>query len=86
MKRNQRICGLRKRAVVCLMGTSFAFPLGLLENCNIADFQTTSTVTLSTRDVASYLVRGLILTPIETVINTGLDYVFDRFADNDNEG
>jgi hypothetical protein len=49
----------------------------------LSDFTTTSTVTLDTREVVSYLVRSFILTPIETAINNGIDKVFEQLEDED---
>ncbi|GMU80248.1 MAG: hypothetical protein IT450_06040 [Phycisphaerales bacterium] len=47
-----------------------------LGSCDFTEF--TTTVTLDSRQVVEFLVRGAILTPIEEAINQGIDYVFDK--------
>ena len=72
--------GVRKMAVVSLTAMLFAFPLG---SCDLGEFTSTSTVTLSGREVVSYLVRSLVLTPIQTALDQGIDRFFDEFEDED---
>lgn len=47
-----------------------------LSSCDFSEF--TTTVTLDSRDVVEFLVRGAILTPLEEAIDQGIDYVFDK--------
>jgi hypothetical protein len=61
-----------------LLGTVFAFG-----GCNFGEFTASSTVTLDGREVVSSLIRGLILTPIESAIDASIDRVFDQFDDDD---
>lgn len=85
MAKYKRLRGWRKLVVVSTLGTTFAFPWGLLGGCDLGEFTTSSTVTLSGREVASFLVRSAILTPIENAINLGVDWLFDRIDKNDAE-
>ena len=54
-----------------------ALPLGA---CNLEDFSTTTTTTLSGREVVSFLVRSALLTPIENFIN---GRIADFFGDDE---
>lgn len=84
--RNARQLALwRRRLIVGTMGTTFAIPGFLLNGCNLGEFTTTSTVTLSGREVTSFLVRTALLTPIENAVNAGVDWFFNRFDDEDDD-
>jgi len=73
MKGYKRVRGLRRLALVCTAGTALAFG-----GCNLGEFTTSSTVTLSGREVLTYLVRSALLTPIQTAIDQGIDNLFDK--------
>lgn len=77
MRKTKRLSGWRKRMIILTTGTTMAFPMGLLSSCDLSDFTTTSTVTLSARDVILYFARSAILTPIENAITQGIDKLFD---------
>jgi hypothetical protein len=68
----------RYGALIC--GTALAFPFG---RCNFGEFTSTSTVTLDSRQVIAFLVRGAILTPIEQAIDAGVNRLFDAFQQED---
>ena len=70
--------GIRKYVLASTLGTTLA-----IGSCNLSDFSTTSTVTLDSREVVSFLVRSWLLTPIETLINNGIDKFFDQFDDDE---
>jgi hypothetical protein len=80
MSRNRRLQGWRGMASLMAMGTVFQFG-----SCDLGEFQSTSTVTLSGREVVSFLVRSWVLTPIENAIDTGVERFFDRFDDEDDD-
>ncbi len=76
MKRT-RLQGWRNLAMAGMLGSVCAFG-----SCNLSEFTSTSTVTLSGREVVSFLVRSWLLTPIETAVNNGINNFFDQFEDN----
>lgn len=82
MKTYKRVSGLKKLAVLSMMGTTFAFPLGA---CNISDFTatTTTTTTLSGPEVIAALVRSTILTPIDNFITDRINAFFEQLADDE---
>ena len=80
MKAYKRMYGLRKLVAVGMLGTVLAFPFG---GCDLGEFTTTTTTTLSGREVIAYLVRSVLLTPLETAVNNGIDALFDRLEDED---
>lgn len=75
-----RLTGLRKYALSALLGTTLA-----LGSCNLGEFTSTSTVTLSGREVVSFLVRSLILTPIQDVIDRGVNNLFDKIEGDEDD-
>ncbi len=77
MHKPTRLRGLRRTAALAIFGTLFA-----TGGCDSDEFTTTSTVTLNTRDVASFLIRSWVLTPIENAIENGLDNLFDVEEDD----
>ncbi|HMQ16678.1 MAG TPA: hypothetical protein PKC49_11960 [Phycisphaerae bacterium] len=77
-KQAVRVAGWRRRAAFSISALAAAFPFS---GCNFGEF--TSTVTLDGRQVVTYLVRSAILTPIQTAIDGGIDYLFDRLEDGD---
>ena len=83
MRKTKRLSGWRKRMIVLTTGTTMAFPTGLLSSCDLDDFTTTSTVTLSARDVILYFARSAILTPIENALTQGIDRLFDNDEESD---
>jgi hypothetical protein len=68
---------LRRLAAVGLLGTTLAFG-----GCELGEFTTTSTVTLSGREVVSFLVRSWIMSPLETAIDNAVNQFFDQFEEN----
>lgn len=80
MNVTQRIHKMRKLTGLALTGSLLAFPFG---SCDFGDFTSTSTVTLSGREVVTYLVRTALLSPIEQAINTGIDKLFDNLEDEE---
>ena len=83
MRANTRkpLYGLRKFAIVGILGSVMPFMMG---GCNLGTFDVTSTVSLSGREVVSYLLSSLIYTPLQTAINNGVDNFFDKFEDEEN--
>lgn len=75
-----RIGRVRRAVVLGLMSGALAFQFG---GCNLGEFTTTATTTLSGREVVSFLVRNAILTPLETLINNGIEAFFDRIEDDE---
>ena len=75
-----RIGRVRRAAMLATMSGALAFQFG---GCNLGEFTTTTTTTLSGREVISFLVRTAVLTPIETLINNGIEAFFDRFEDDE---
>lgn len=81
MKCYPRMSTMRRYAAASVLGTTLAFG-----GCNLGEFTSTSTVTLSGREVLTFLVRSWVLTPIESVIDTGIDKLFDQIeGDEDGE-
>lgn len=78
MTQYKRLRGFKKFAALSMMGTALALPFPF-NSCTFDQFTSTSTVTLDSRDVVSFLLRSWILTPIENVINTGIDKLFEQF-------
>lgn len=70
---------LRKWTAITTMGMSLA----VIGNCNLGEV--TATTTLDGRDVVTSLLKGALLTPIETAINEGVEYVFDKIDDSDDD-
>lgn len=82
MIRNGRWRGLRSLVVAGLILGAVPLNLG---GCDLGEFTTTSTVTLSGREVIAYLIRSAILTPIQTAIDQGIDALFDRLEGEDDD-
>ena len=80
MKIYTRLSGFKKLVAAGVIGMVFQFPF---TSCDLGEFTTTTTTTLDGREVVSFLVRTAILTPIETVVNTGVNAFFDRFDKDD---
>ena len=80
MKRNGRLNGL-----ACFLTTAVIALATVCPGCTVdfGDFTSSSTVTLDGREVVTYLVRSLVLTPIQTYVDNGIDYIFDRLEDED---
>jgi multisubunit Na+/H+ antiporter MnhG subunit len=79
MKFYRRMHGIRQFVTVGLLGTTLAFG-----GCQLGDFTATSTVTLSGREVVSFLVRSWIMTPLQTAIDNAVNEFFDQIEeDND---
>lgn len=68
----KRITRIKRWSMVLFAGTAFQFGA-----CQLDEFNTTSVVTLNTRDVVNFLVQSWILTPIQNVIQNGVDNFFD---------
>ncbi len=49
--------------------------------CEFSEITATSTVTLDTREVLISMIRGAILTPIDTFITNGVNELFDELDD-----
>ena len=79
-KTHRRLGGFRKLAVVGMLAAVLPFTMG---GCELGEFTSTSTVTLSGREVVSFLVRSWIFTPIQTAIDDGINSFFDRIEDED---
>ena len=77
-----RVTALKKLAVISAMGTAPVFPLGA---CELGDFSTTTTTTLSGREVVEFLVRSAVLTPIDNLLTNAVDAFFDEFVEEDEE-
>lgn len=77
-----RIWVYRKFTALALTGSLLAAPLGA---CDLGEFTTSSTVTLSGREVISFVVRSAILTPIENAVNRGVDYVFNKLEGDEDD-
>jgi hypothetical protein len=73
----RRLHGIRQFATVGLLSTTLAFG-----GCQLGDFTTTSTVTLSGRDVVSYLVRSAIMTPLQNFIDNAVNEFFDQIEED----
>lgn len=77
MRLHRRIA--RMNRIVLLVSSGIAsIAVG---GCDFSEF--TTTVTLDSRQVVEFLVRGAILTPLENAIDDGIDYVFDRLDNGD---
>ena len=59
MRAYRSVQGMRKHGALGLMGMMMALPLGA---CKLDDFSTTTTTTLSGREVVTFLVRSALLT------------------------
>jgi len=81
-KPSLRLRAYRKLAVVAATGTVCSLPLGA---CEIGDFSTTTTTTLSGREVVTFLLRSAILTPIDNLLTNAVDAFFDEYVDEDDE-
>lgn len=79
-KTYRRLSRIKKLAIVSTMGTAMAFPFG---GCNLGEFTSTTTVTLSGREVVTYLVQSAILTPIQNWVNNAVDNFFDQLEEDD---
>jgi hypothetical protein len=73
----KRVTGWRKWAIMGTMGTAFVLPIG---NCNVSEFSTTTTTTLSAAEVVTYLVRSWLITPIDDFVT---ERVQNFFSDDD---
>lgn len=82
MKPGTRNRWQRRLVALGMSGTVFAFPWG---SCDLGEFTTTSTVTLSGRDVVSFLVRSAVLTPVETAVDRVITNLFDKLEGEDDE-
>ena len=72
---------LKKKAVLLGLGAMvFQLPLG---SCEFDQITATSTVTLDGREVIVNLIRGAILTPIDTFITDSVNELFDEFENSD---
>ncbi len=71
---------MRRWALVGGMGTTFA-----LGGCDLGEFTTTTTTTLSGREVVSYLVRSAILTPVQNFVDDRIDNFFDEIEGEDDD-
>lgn len=80
MENCKRVSGLKKLAVMSTMGTTFALPLGA---CELGEFTTTTSTTLSGREVVTFLIRSAILTPIDNFVAEAVDKFFDQFDEED---
>lgn len=76
----RRWVGLRRWAATGLLGSTLA-----IGSCDFGEFTSTSTVTLSGREVVQFLVRSWVLTPIENAIDTGIDSLFDRIDEDEDD-
>ncbi len=74
----RRMHGIRQFATVGLLSTTLAFG-----GCQLGDFTATSTVTLSGREVVSFLVRSAIMTPLQTFIDNAINEFFDQIEEDD---
>jgi len=72
----KRLTGLRRIAMIGAFGTTF-----LLGGCNISEFTTSASLTLTARDLVNLLVDTVLLGPIETAIDNGVDKFFDQLED-----
>lgn len=77
-----RVRPLKKLAVITATGTMSALPLGA---CELGDFSTTTTTTLSGREVVEFLVRSAVLTPIDNLVTNAVDAFFDEFVEENEE-
>jgi hypothetical protein len=74
----KRLTGLRRIVMVGAVGTLFQFG-----GCNISEFTTSASLTLTARDLVNLLVDTVLLGPIETAIDNGVDRFFDELEDNE---
>lgn len=74
-----RTQAMKKRLALLTVGTTLVSPLSA---CDLGTFTSTSTVTLDGREVVSFLVRGAILSPIEALIDRGINAVFGEDEPN----
>lgn len=72
----KRIPRIKRWSMVLCAGTAFQFG-----GCQLDEFNTTSVVTLNTRDVVNFLVQSWVLTPIQNAIQNGVDNFFDDEVD-----
>lgn len=70
-----RMSRFKRAAALFVVSSGTLLQLG---NCNIGDYVATTSVTVDPRSVISSLVKGLIIAPIEDLIDRGIDYVFDK--------
>jgi hypothetical protein len=77
MKPYRRMHRLRHFAATSLLGITLAFG-----GCELGEFTTTSTVTLSGREVVSFLVRSWIMSPLEAAIDNAVNEFFDQFEED----
>ena len=80
MRGKSFVRALQKRMVVLTVGCGILFQFG--GSCNLGEFTTTTTTTLSGRGVVSFLLRPWILSPLEQAVNNGINGFFDRLDDN----
>lgn len=70
-----RMSHFKRAAALFAVSSGTLLQLG---NCNISDYVATTSVTVDPRAVISSLVKGLIIAPVEDLIDRGIDYVFDK--------
>lgn len=61
-----------------VLGTTLQFG-----GCDLGEFQTTSTVTLDGREVVTFLIQAAILTPIQDLVERGVNNFFDNLEGDD---
>lgn len=74
MHAHKRLSRIQRWAMVMTAGTSCA----IIGDCNLGEV--TATTTLDGREVVTSLLKGALITPLETVINEGVDRFFDQVA------
>lgn len=79
MNQYRRLGRLRRIALAACTSLSI-FSLG---DCDFTEISTTTTTTLSTRDVALQLAEALLVEPIRVWVNDGVNNLFDNFEDDD---
>lgn len=72
-----RLPRFKKAVAAMTVSLAAVFPFG---SCDLGEFTTTTTTTISSRDVVLFLVRSLIFTPIEQFIT---DRVDDLIGENE---
>ncbi len=65
-----RLPRFRKAVAILTFGAAAMFPFG---SCDLGEFTTTTTTTISGRDAVLFLVRSLIFNPIEEFITDRID-------------
>ncbi|MBK9119617.1 MAG: hypothetical protein IPM18_08450 [Phycisphaerales bacterium] len=75
MLKGRRLSRLHRWALCGSTGLLLAFPFG---GCSFGEFTTTSSVTLSGRDVLTFLLRSFVVDPFVQAVDLGIDRLFDR--------